>query len=166
MSISIPRRLFDEITKKGIDIESYIIHLLTKMFNLDPTVSVESHLELSMKYLNEGKSLIDKDPIQASEKLYKAAEEVVKALTIYFNLSDIMEKVNERKRWTVTEMDKASRLISEKLGKWFRSSWDTAWALHVWGFQEAKLDSESVRDRFPDIEKMVMEAQKVVKNKD
>jgi hypothetical protein len=128
--------------------------------------SVESHLELSVKYLNEGKSLIDKDPIQASEKLYKAAEEVVKALTIYFNLSDIIEKVNERKRWTVTELDKASRLVSEKLGKWFRSSWDTAWALHVWGLHEAKLDSESVRDRLPDIEKMVMEAQKVVKRKD
>jgi hypothetical protein len=166
MSISIPRRLFDEIVKKGIDIESYIIDLLTKMFNLDPIVSVESHLELSMKYLDEGRSLIDKDPIQASEKLYKAAEEVVKALTIYFNLSDIIEKVNERKRWTVTELDKASRMISEKLGKWFRSSWDTAWALHVWGFHEAKLDSESVRDRLPDIEKMVMEAQKVVKRKD
>jgi hypothetical protein len=57
-------------------------------------------------------------------------------------------------------------MISEKLGKWFRSSWDTAWALHVWGFHEAKLDSESVRDRLPDIEKMVMEAQKVVKRKD
>jgi hypothetical protein len=166
MSISIPRKLFDEIVKKGIDIESYIIDLLTKMFNLDPIVSVESHLELSMKYLDEGRSLIDKDPIQASEKLYKAAEEVVKALTIYFNLSDIIEKVNERKRWTVTELDKASRMISEKLGKWFRSSWDTAWALHVWGFHEAKLDSESVRDRLPDIEKMVMEAQKVVKRKD
>jgi len=166
MSISIPRKLFDEIVKKGIDIESYIIDLLTKMFNLDPIVSVESHLELSMKYLDEGRSLIDKDPIQASEKLYKAAEEVVKALTIYFNLSDIIEKVDERKRWTVTELDKASRMISEKLGKWFRSSWDTAWALHVWGFHEAKLDSESVRDRLPDIEKMVMEAQKVVKRKD
>jgi hypothetical protein len=166
MSISIPRKLFDEIVKKGIDIESYIIDLLTKMFNLDPIVSVESHLELSMKYLDEGRSLIDKDPIQASEKLYKAAEEVIKALTIYFNLSDIIEKVDERKRWTVTELDKASRMISEKLGKWFRSSWDTAWALHVWGFHEAKLDSESVRDRLPDIEKMVMEAQKVVKRKD
>jgi hypothetical protein len=128
--------------------------------------SVESHLELSAKYLNEGKSLIDNDPIQASEKLYKAAEEVVKALTIYFNLNDIVEKVDERKRWAVTELDKASRLVSEKLGKWFRSSWDTAWALHVWGFHEAKLDSESVRDRLPDIEKMVMEAQKVVKRKD
>jgi hypothetical protein len=128
--------------------------------------SVESHLELSTKYLNEGKSLIDKDPTQASEKLYKAAEEVVKALTIYFNLSDIIEKVDERKRWTITELDKASRLISEKLGKWFRSSWDAAWALHVWGFHEAKLDSESVRDRLQDIEKMVMEAQKVVKRKD
>jgi hypothetical protein len=166
MSISIPRKLFDGIVKKGIDIESYIIDLLTKMFNLDPIVSVESHLELSMKYLDEGRSLIDKDPIQASEKLYKAAEEVVKALTIYFNLSNIIEKVNERKMWTVTELDKASRMISEKLGKWFRSSWDTAWALHVWGFHEAKLDSESVRDRLPDIEKMVMEAQKVVKRKD
>jgi len=97
MSISIPRKLFDEIVKKGIDIESYIIDLLTKMFNLDPIVSVESHLELSMKYLDEGRSLIDKDPIQASEKLYKAAEEVVKALTIYFNLSDIIEKVDEKK---------------------------------------------------------------------
>jgi hypothetical protein len=119
-----------------------------------------------MKYLDEGRSLIDKDPIQASEKLYKAAEEVVIDLTIYFNLSDIIEKVNERKRWTVTELDKASRLISEKLGKWFRSSWDVAWALHVWGFYEAKLDSESVRDRLLDIEKMVMETQKVVKRKD
>jgi hypothetical protein len=93
--------------------------------------SVESNLELSAKYLNEKKSLIDKNPIQASEKLYKAAEEVVKALTIYFNLSDIIEKVDERKRWTVTELDKASRMISEKLGRWFRSSWDTAWALYV-----------------------------------
>jgi hypothetical protein len=128
--------------------------------------SAESHLELSAKYLNEGKSLIDKDPTQASEKLYKAAEEVVKALTIYFNLSDIIEKVDERKRWTITELDKAFRLISEKLGKWFRSSWDAAWALHVWGFHEAKLDSESVRDRLQDIEKMVMEAQKVAKRKD
>jgi hypothetical protein len=128
--------------------------------------SAESHLELSVKYLNEGKSLIDKEPIQASEKLYKAAEEVVKALTTYFNLSDIIEKVDERKRWTITELDKASRSISEKLGKWFRSSWDTAWALHVWGFHEAKLDSESVRDRLQDIEKMVMKAQKVVKRKD
>jgi hypothetical protein len=68
--------------------------------------------------------------------------------------------------WTITELDKASRLISEKLGKWFRSSWDTAWALHVWGFHEEKLDSESVRDRLPDIERMVMEAQKIVKRKD
>ena len=83
--------------------------------------SADSYLELSVKYLNEGKSLIDKEPIQASEKLYKAAEEVVKALTTYFNLSDIIEKVDERKRWTITELDKASRLISEKLGKWFRS---------------------------------------------
>lgn len=50
-------------------------------------------MKLALKYLEEGKSLVDKDPVQASEKLYKAAEEVVKALATYFNLSDILEDV-------------------------------------------------------------------------
>jgi hypothetical protein len=35
--------------------------------------------------------------------------------------------------------------------------------LHVWGFHEAKFDSEDVRVRVPDIEKIVLEAQKLIK---
>jgi protein tyrosine phosphatase (PTP) superfamily phosphohydrolase (DUF442 family) len=37
------------------------------------------HLELAERFLAEGRELIDKDPVQASEKLYKAAEEAVKS---------------------------------------------------------------------------------------
>lgn|GEM_PF-4334772 len=56
------------------------------------------HLEFAEKYLEEGRSLVDKDPVQASEKLYKAAEECVKALAIYSNLIEVLEKVKERDR--------------------------------------------------------------------
>jgi len=89
----------------------------------------------------------------------------VKALAFHFGLSDILEKVEKRGRWTVAELEKAVSRISEKLGKWFRSSWDAANYLHVCGFHEAKLDAESVKERVSDAEKMVSEAEKVVHGK-
>ena len=53
-------------------------------------------MEFAEKYLEEGRSLVDKDPVQASEKLYKAAKECVKALAIHSNLIEVLEKVKER----------------------------------------------------------------------
>jgi len=161
--IIIPKRLYDELEKRGLDVSSFIIDLLVKALNLDPDVAAESHLELSLRYLEEGKTLVDEDPVQASEKLYKAAEEAVKALTIHLGLRNILESVEKRGRWTVTELEKAVIKISEKLGRWFISAWDSAWALHVWGFHEAKFDDEDVRERLPDVEKIVLEAQSLIK---
>ncbi|MGC9227771.1 PaREP1 family protein [Caldivirga sp.] len=112
--------------------------------------------------MDEGKSLIDKDPVQASEKLYKAAEEVVKALAQHYGIEDVLARVNERGRWTVTDLARAVAAIADRLGKWFEEAWDTAWALHVWGFHEAKLDSDLVRRRLPEVERIVNEAQKVL----
>ena len=116
-------------------------------------------VELALRYLEEGRALVEKDPVQASERLYRAA---VKALALHFGLSEVLEKVEKRGWWTATELDKAVSRIAAKLGRWFRAAWDEAWALHVWGFHEAKLDSESVREREPDIERIVMEARKLV----
>jgi hypothetical protein len=48
-------------------------------------LDVEKRISVALKYLEEGRSLIDEDPVQASEKLYKAAEEAVKALAHHFN---------------------------------------------------------------------------------
>jgi len=49
------------------------------------------------------------------------------------------------------------------LGAWFSASWDRANYLHVWGFHEARLDADAVRERAPDVEKMVREAEKLIK---
>ena len=120
-------------------------------------------MELALKYLEEGKSLVDKDPVQAFEKLYKAAEEVVKALATYFNLSDILEDVAKSGRWSVTRLWRSVLRISDKLGEWFMHSWNSAWVLHVWCFHEAKFGSEDVKKLLPYVERMALEAQKVVR---
>ncbi len=69
--MAIPESLINEAMKRGID----IIDLISKALNLDPSERSRAHLELAEKFLNEGEALIDRDPVQASEKLYKAAEE-------------------------------------------------------------------------------------------
>jgi hypothetical protein len=124
--------------------------------------TAETHVELALRFLEEGKGLVDKDPVQAGEKLYKAAEETVKALTIYFNLVNIIKSVNERGRWTVTDLERAALEISRKLGRWFRAAWDAANYLHVWRFHEAKINAEDIDDRLPNIERIVKEAQEII----
>jgi hypothetical protein len=126
-------------------------------------VEVLKHLELAERFLEEGRALMDKDPIQASEKFYKAAEEVVKTLTMYYNLSDILKTIERKGRWTVTELEEAVELISQRVGEWFITSWDSAWAVHVWGFHEAKLNSKAVKIRVQYIERMVLEAKKLIR---
>jgi len=105
---------------------------------------------------------MDEDPVQASEKLYKAAEEYVKALAIHYNLSDILEVVEKRVKWTVTELDKVVRRLYKVVGKWLKDSWESANYLHIWGFHEVKLDQEAVKSDLPDIERMVIEVKKII----
>ena len=161
----IPRRVAEELKRRGVDVEPLVVDFLVGLLKLDPQAAAESHLELAVRYLEEGRNLIDRDPVQASEKLYEAAEESVKALAAYFDLKDILEGVERSGRWSVEKLEKAVLRISEKVGEWFRSSWDAAWALHVWGFHEAKFDPEDVRTRLSNIEGMVSEARRIVEKK-
>jgi hypothetical protein len=126
VAVAIPRRLAQELEGRGVDVESLVIDSLVKALNLDPRVSVEAHLELASRYLEEGRNLADKDAVQASEKLYKTAEEAVKALAIHFNIKEFLDAVERRGRWSVVELAKAVMEISRRLGKWFRHSWDSA----------------------------------------
>ncbi|MFZ8788805.1 MAG: PaREP1 family protein [Acidilobaceae archaeon] len=140
-----------------------MLRLLSKELNIDPKTVAEARLELAERYLAEGKELVDKDPVQASEKLYKVAEECVKALAIHYNLEDILRNVEKRGRWTVTDLEKVVEEISRRVDELFISLWDHAWALHVWGFHEAKLDSESVKMRIKYIESMLEKTRKILK---
>ena len=120
------------------------------------------HLELAERFLSEGRELIDKDPVQASEKLYKAAEEAVEALAIALNL-DEAEKTLEKGMWTVSLLNDAIYAISEKLRVKELMDWrDSAYRLHVDGFHEARLRSIDVAKRFGHVEALVSLAKRVV----
>jgi hypothetical protein len=81
---------------------------------------------------------------------------------VHLGLSDILERVEKRGRWTFEELEKAVRAIAGRVGEWFIAAWDAASYLLVLGAQEAKLDSESVEARLPSIEKMVVEARRIM----
>jgi len=159
-TVAVPAAIIRELRNRGIDAESLIVELLVRALNLDPKTTAQAHLELAMRYLEEGRGLVNKDPVQASEKLYKAAEESVKAAASCLSL-DVLRQVENKGRWTVAELDKAARGISNKVGDWFLAAWDTAWVLHVWGFHEAKLSSESVKAREPYVARLFEEVKKL-----
>jgi hypothetical protein len=94
------------------------------------------------------------DAIQSSEKLYKVAEECVKALSERLNLPEVKD-AEERGRWTVTLLERAVRRLTDKLGMDVQLGWDAANHLHVWGFHEAKLEVEDVKARIPLIKRLV-----------
>ena len=149
--MEIPKSILAEAERRGID----VVDLIAKALNLDPVEQSRAHLELAEKFLSDGKELIDKDPIQASEKLYKAAEEAVKAIAIALNL-DEARKALEQGRWTTQLLFDAVYNASDKLGKkevkWW---WGRAWFLHVEGFHEARLRPDQVRRDAPDVESLV-----------
>ena len=120
-------------------------------------------VELAERFLAEGRELVNKDPVQASEKLYKAAEEAVKALAIALNLEEARKAV-ESGGWWSKPLEKAAQGIAKALGvKEFILWWDAAYKLHVDGFHEAKLSSEDVKDRYGYIEEMVNQAKIILK---
>ena len=101
-------------------------------------------------------------PVQASEKLYKAAEEAVKALAIGLDLEQSRIATKEGTWWTKL-LNRAAEATAEKLGidelaLW----WKAAYYLHVEGFHKAKLDSEAVKEKIPAIERMVSETRKII----
>jgi hypothetical protein len=124
--------------------------------------TAEERIEFALKYLEEGRALVEKDPVQASERLYRAAEEAVKALALHYDLRGALERAERKGRWTFEELEKAARAIARRVGEWFIAAWDAASYLLVLGAQEAKLDSESVKARLPSIERMIVEARRIV----
>ncbi|MGC8543281.1 MAG: PaREP1 family protein [Vulcanisaeta sp.] len=115
--------LINEALRSDID----VVNVLTKALNLDPSERIEAHLELAMKFLNEGMGLIGKDPVQASEKLYRAAEEAVKVMAVALNLDEARTAMEQGRR-TAALLFNAVDSISDRLSKeevrlWWRATW-------------------------------------------
>ncbi len=112
-------------------------------------------LEFAKRFLEEAKTYLDKgDPVQASEKFYKASEEAVKALAAVRGLSE-HEEASKRGRWTATLLFNAVERLSETVEPKIRDWWDHAWFLHVEGFHEARLTVNLVKARASYVESLV-----------
>ena len=94
--------------------------------------------------------------------MYKAAEEVVKAIAVALDLEEVKEALG-RGRWTTKLLDDVVWSAGLKLGvKELQYLWDSAYKLHVDGFHEARLTSDEVVRRVGAIETLVNMAKKVV----
>ena len=122
--------------EKGIDVEELLLLALSKV---DPEETLRLRLEMAERYLKEMQEYLKRgDAVQASEKAYKVAEELVKALAEEFSLPEYEQAVKEG-RWTAYNLGKAVNELSLKLGHWVADGWSSAYFLHIWGFHEAKL---------------------------
>jgi len=155
--IYLKEELIKKAKEKGIDVEDLIISALSKE---DPQESVKLRMELAEKYMTEALEHLKKgDAIQASEKAYKVAEEVIKAFAEKFNLPEYQQALKEG-RWYTYLLGKASNALANKLGNWVLDGWSNAYFLHVWGFHEAKLTTADITSYINRVKEMLNEAKK------
>jgi hypothetical protein len=155
-------KLIKRAEEKIIDVEELILSALSRV---DLKESIKFRIELAEKYMAEAFKYLDKgDAVQASEKAYKAAEEVVRALSEKFNLPEYQRAVKEG-RWYNYMLSKASSTLSTKLGNWVLDRWSIAYFLHVWGFHEAKLTTSDITSYLNRVKEMLEEAKRVLNEK-
>jgi len=157
----------EELVKRAreldIDIEDLIITAISRS---DPSNGLRLRLELARRYLNEAEDYVRRnDPVQASERAYKAAGEVVKALAEIHNLPEHQEALREG-RWYTYMLFTASSKLSERVGEWVSLGWNTAYSLHVWGFHEAKLSTGDVEVALKVVKRMVDKFEGLLKTKE
>ena len=91
-AIIVSRRLLEEAMRKIIDIKSRVIKLLSWDLGLDPREEATIHLELATKLLDEAKQAVERgETVQASEKLYRVAEECIRAMVKALDLDEARE---------------------------------------------------------------------------
>lgn len=161
--IAIPRRLAEEVEKRGLDLEELVLKALGEVLNLDPEEVARARLEIAEKSLREAKEfLAEGDAVQASEKLYKAVEECIKALAEKLKPPQL-ETARRRGRWDTWLLGQAATDLAKKLGEEKISyAWAKAYEVHVWGFHEAKYRTDDVEAALPIAEWLVSYTKKAL----
>jgi len=81
MTKKLKERVEEESKRLGISEEEFIVEALSEYLKIDQEYRMEAHLALSEKYLKEAEEFLNKgDHTQASEKVWGAASQIVKAL--------------------------------------------------------------------------------------
>ena len=160
--VRVPRRLYEEARRRGIDVEAWIVETLARELGLDPRVEAGLRLELAERFLQEGLKFLERgDAVQASEKLYRAAEEAVKAMAEALEL-DVVEEVRRRGRWTLRLLDHAASSLADRIDRRVYDDLDHAYLLHVEGLHEARLSIDQVRARAKYVEDLLRIAREII----
>jgi len=148
-------RLLEEARKRDMSVEEFIAESLLKVLNisLDPSDKVELHLKLCEKYLREAEDFLSKkDYVQASEKGWGAAAQIVKALAA--------KEGKELKSHGELHKE-VIRIVKETGDDEIRLLWQSAIALHQ-NFYENWLPLEMVEKNIGDIKKLVEKLKKLL----
>ncbi len=162
VTITLPERLLRRLRELNVDLEAYVVDVLTSSV-CDPDEEVEVRLELAERFMREARECLEKgDAVQASEKLYKVAEECIKALAVKYGIPEALEARREGRWWTKL-LSRAAKTLSRKLGEpVINCGWCIAYDLHVWGFHEASLSVDHVRESLPHIEELLRRTQQIL----
>ncbi|MDT7864729.1 MAG: PaREP1 family protein [Thermoproteota archaeon] len=149
----IEKKLKEEAERAGISEEELMIEALSKFLNepLDPETKAEIHLKLSEKYLrNAEEFLTKKDLVQASEKAWGAATQIVKALAA---------KEGKELRSHGELLRYVAELSKEKDDKEIMKFWFSATSLHQ-NFYENWFPEEAVRSAMEDVKNFIEKLKK------
>ncbi len=165
-AIHVPKKLVDEAKRRGLDVSELVLNATASALDLDAREVASARLEPAEKSLREAKEFIERrDVVQASEKLYKAVEECIKALAEVFNVPQL-EEVRKRGRWDTWLLGMAATDLSKKLGEdRIRLVWKDVYDIHVWGFHEAKYRVEDVEAALPLVEWLLNYTKQVIDEK-
>lgn len=146
LSEKLREKLKRESEKRGIPEDEIILEALSKFLELDPKEKAEMHLSLSEKYLKEAEEFLEKkDFIQASEKAWGAASQIVKAVAAKRGIE--LRSHGELHKFI-------SKLKEETKDEEIRKLWQVAISLHQ-NFYENWLPEEIVRESIGDVKRLV-----------
>ena len=149
--ITLPSKVLESVRKRaeseGKPLEEFIAEFFLKQLDIkDPEAKVELHMKLCEKYLKEAEDFLAKgDYVQASEKAWGAAAQMVKALAA-------REGVELRSHG---ELHREVIKVAKEVGDdGIRLLWQSAISLHQ-NFYENWLPPEMVEKNIEDVEKFV-----------
>ena len=130
----------------GVSDEELILEALSEFLNIDPETKAEAHIALSEKYAREMDEFLEKgDYVQASEKAWGAASQILKAVA--------SKRGKELK--SHGELHKFVSELREETGdQELRRLWQVATSLHQ-NFYENWLPEGIVRESIEDVKRFI-----------
>ncbi|MEM2178940.1 MAG: PaREP1 family protein [Candidatus Methanomethylicaceae archaeon] len=155
MPEKIEKKLKEESERTGASEEELVLEALSKILKepLDPETKVEIHLKLLEKYMKDAESfLLKKDYVQASEKAWGAASQIVKALAAREGKE--LRSHGELHKY-VTELSK------KKNDREILTLWFSATSLHQ-NFYEDWFPEEAVRNAIENVKNFIEKLKKLL----